>query len=125
MNILKHKEKQMRKTITVLAITPFLSAASYLYAHGTGEGSDRGPHMMGPWMMWGHETGWFWPFIMIVFWITAIVGIVFLIRWVMSSSGGRNQTSGAGESALDLLKKRYARGEISRDEYEQIKKDIS
>lgn len=75
--------------------------------------------------MWpGMGWGWPWPLMMLVFWIAVIVGVIFLVRWVASSANrGRGSTS--EESALDILNKRYAKGEINRDEYEKIKKDIS
>ena len=115
----------MKNTFMVLAALALLSVSGTIYAHGTGEGTEMGPHAMGPWMMWwGHGMGWFWPFMMMVFWVAVIVGVVFLVRRLMSSSDG-NRSAGAGESALEILNKRYARGEISRDEYEQMKKDIS
>jgi uncharacterized membrane protein len=38
---------------------------------------------------------------------------------------GKNQSeSGKAESVLDILKKRYARGEISKTDFESMKKDI-
>jgi uncharacterized membrane protein len=37
---------------------------------------------------------------------------------------GEAQPGRDGDSALDIRKKRYARGEINKEEYEQIKKDI-
>jgi putative membrane protein len=55
---------------------------------------------------------------MLLFWGLLIAAIVILIR---RSLGAR----GCGEkSALDLLKERYARGEIERDEFEQKKRDL-
>jgi putative membrane protein len=78
---------------------------------------------MGPGMMnWGYGMGWGWMIIMAVFWISVIVGIVFLIRWVILSTKITGTKS--DESALEILKKRYAKGEISKEEFEEKKKDI-
>jgi putative membrane protein len=69
--------------------------------------------------MGGYGMGWFGGIFMVLFWIAVIIGIVFLIRWLVQST-----RSGAGESALDILKRRYASGEIDRKEFEQKKKDL-
>ncbi len=54
----------------------------------------------------------------------AIVGIVAGIRWL--SNGGRQRAGGPrSDSALDVLRERYARGEISRDEFERMRQDLS
>jgi putative membrane protein len=68
---------------------------------------------------WGMGSGG--GLFMILFWILVIIGVVFLIRLVIrgTKEGGRQET------ALDILKKRYAKGEISKDEFEAIKKDIT
>jgi len=60
---------------------------------------------------------------MIAFGIVFMVGIIFLIRWVMLSTRGREAKS--EETALEVLKKRYAKGEISKEDFERMKKDIS
>ena len=75
--------------------------------------------MMGPGMMGGYGWGWFMPIIMIVFWGLVIWGIVALVRGVASPSntGPSNQA----DSALEILKRRYARGEINKQEYEESK----
>jgi putative membrane protein len=60
---------------------------------------------------------------MLVFWALVIVGLVLLVRWAIESGrGGGAPTS--GESALDILQKRYARGEVSREDYEQMRRDL-
>jgi putative membrane protein len=79
--------------------------------------------MMGPgWgMMGGFGWGWFMPVLMVLFWGLIIWGIVALVR------GLNNRTccdSSATNSALDVLKKRYAQGEIGKKEYEEKKKDL-
>ena len=62
---------------------------------------------------------------MIIFWGIIIFGLVLLIRWLTQSTG-RKAHSGAiiGSKAMDILKERYARGEINRDEFESTKKDL-
>ena len=44
------------------------------------------------------------------------------VKWVWGQRP--SSTIAHGESALDMLKKRYARGEISKEEFESIKKEI-
>ena len=80
----------------------------------------HGPGMMGG----GYGMGWFGGIIMIAFWIAVIVGIVLLIRWLIISTRTPSHGTSSGESALDILKKRYARGEIDKQEFEEKKKDL-
>ena len=65
--------------------------------------------------LWG--GGWI---MMIFWWILIIGGIIVLVNWLKKSSGGSPQN----ETPLEILKKRYARGEISKDEFDRMKKDI-
>ena len=81
----------------------------------------HGPGMMGH----GYGMGWFGPILMIAFWIAVIVGIVFLIRWLVLAVRPGSHGTAAGESALEILKKRYARGEINKEEFEQKKRDLT
>ncbi len=78
--------------------------------------------MMGSGMMWGLGGWWFMPILMIIFWGLVIWAAVALVR-ELSHPGGTN-ASGGTESALEILKKRYARGEINKAEYEEKKKDL-
>ena len=79
--------------------------------------------MMWPWFSWGMGGfGWIMPVIMVVFWGLIIWGIVALVRGSL-----RRGCCGSGEpseSPLDILKKRYARGEITRDQFEEGKRTL-
>jgi len=65
--------------------------------------------------MWG---GWFF---MVIFWLLIIVAIVAIVRWIVTQNRPPASTK---EDALDILKKRYAKGEISKDEYEEKRKQL-
>jgi putative membrane protein len=97
-----------------------ISSASTAFAQMGGYG--WGHH---PWMMGGYGWGWFGGIFMIVFWIVVIVGIVLLIRWLVQSTAAGGSGTKSGESALEILKQRYAKGEIDKKEFEQKKKDLS
>jgi putative membrane protein len=61
--------------------------------------------------------------------LLVLVGIVLVVVWLVSGGDGlptrRPGSGGEQETPLDILKKRYARGEINRDQFEQMKKDLT
>jgi len=57
---------------------------------------------------------------MVLFWILIVVGIVVVIKW----TAGRRTPHTETDSAVEILKKRYARGEISKEEFERMKRDV-
>ena len=101
--------------VAILIVLPLVFGAIYGW-QGYGYG------MMGPWMMGGYGGMWFMPILMIVFWGLVIWGIVALVRGVAPS--GNTGPANQADSALEILKRRYARGEITKREYEERKKDL-
>lgn len=72
---------------------------------------------------WGHMIGFgglFMGFWMIAFWIIIIAGAIFAVR-ALSAPMGSNT---GGTRALEVLKERYARGEIDTAEYENKRRDL-
>jgi len=53
-----------------------------------------------------------------------IVGIVAGFRWLRTSAG-QHAAGSRSDSAIDLLRERYARGEIGRDEFQRMRQDLS
>jgi putative membrane protein len=72
--------------------------------------------MWGMWSAWGIGM----MFMMLVFWGLVIVGLVLGLRWLVTQ--GRESRS---DTALDILRQRYARGEIDKEEFEARKRDLS
>lgn len=81
----------------------------------------------GPWgMMGGWGYGGYGAFNMLlgpIILIAVIVGVVWFVR--NKSAQGRQTPSARRLHGLDVLEERYARGEISRDEYLEKKRDIA
>ena len=82
----------------------------------------QGP--FGPGMMRGH--GWMWGLgmgfgglVMLAFWGLVVVGVILLIRSMGGFPGGQWH-----ETPLNVLKRRYAAGQLTREQYEQMRKDL-
>ena len=91
-------------------------------AFGGPNSVSQGP--FGPGMMRGH--GWRWGFgmglgglAMLAFWGVLIVGVVLFVRVLGGDTGHRWQ-----RTPIDILKRRYAAGEITREQYEAMRKDL-
>lgn len=71
----------------------------------------------------GSMMGGMWLF-SILFWVLIIAGVVFITKWFLARNQNRQESVISEESALDILKKRYAKGEIDQETFEQMKKEI-
>ena len=75
---------------------------------------------MGWWMIWG-------GLMMILFWGAIIALVIWAAQSLSQHDGGQTQSGSIPRQArppLEIAKERYARGEISRDEFEQMKRDL-
>lgn len=54
--------------------------------------------------------------------VLATVGIIVLVRWMIGTMGGSRARGGSG--ALEILRERYARGEIDKAEFDQKRRDL-
>ena len=69
-------------------------------------------------MDWDGGGAWFMFGMMAIFW----VGVIALGWWAIASYNRRHES--ARESPIDIARHRYARGEISAEEFERLKKDL-
>ena len=108
---------------SISGFTKYLFLSFLLYPWGEAfawSGRYSGWHM-GPGMMGGWSSGWF----MMAFWILVLLGLVLLIRWMLQITNTEKGLSAGRPSALDILKVRYAKGEINKGEFESKKMDIA
>jgi putative membrane protein len=82
------------------------------------------PPYYGPQMMWG-SGGWYGMIFGPVFMVLVLAGVIalvaLLVRWLGSPSYGTQPSHQAhsGRTPIDVLKERFARGEIDKDEFEE------
>jgi putative membrane protein len=61
-----------------------------------------------------------------IFWLVIIVGIIWAVVFIVNNYNRKQQNYfPREEDALEILKKRYARGEISREQFEQMREDLN
>lgn len=70
------------------------------------------------------DCGWFpmmgfGMFFMVLFWIIVFTGLALILKWFLGHNLIKRE-----DSALEILKKRYARGELNKQDYEECKRDL-
>lgn len=108
-----HERGKMQRLVSA-AVGGATGAAMPIAVAAQERGYGWGMHPM--WGVWGAGM----MLMMLVFWGVVIVAIVLGIRWF--GSQGRPRSS---DTALEILRQRYARGEIDKQEFEVKKRDLS
>ena len=73
---------------------------------------------------WGYGWGIFGMLFMLLFWVLVLVGVVLLVRWLLLEARGGGQSRAERETAVEIVKRRYARGEINKEEFEAKRRDL-
>jgi putative membrane protein len=72
--------------------------------------------------------GWIGMIVNMVIMLAVIIGVVFLVIWAVHRTGSNTYQHGlqgsATQTARDVAQTRYAKGEITRDEYQQFLSDL-
>lgn len=99
--------------LSIAALLAMSGASSAAWAQQQGA-PYYGPHMWngGAWMFMG-------PLMMIVFIAIVVAVIVLIVRWLGGPGHGAAPHPPPGRTALDILKDRFARGEIDKEEFEE------
>jgi putative membrane protein len=91
------------------ATLPVVASAQSGYGH-------YGDHMWSG----GGWHGWFLGPLMMIFWLLVLVGgVILILRWLGVSGPAGPGRGKAGSDALDILRERFARGEIDKAEFEE------
>jgi putative membrane protein len=114
-----------RKTSILLSlgVSAVLIAAAIwlLYSHSAGMWMGSGLWGMGYHHMMGGGMG----IVMIIFWVVFIGALVLLVSGVINGFRGSQANHDDLRKPLEILKQRYARGEIDKAEYEDKRRSLS
>lgn len=79
-----------------------------------------GSHMMSNYGFMGMGGGYWGGFFAILFWVLAIVGIIFLVKHLLQFRKDKEK-----RTPKEILEERYAKGEIDKEEFDRKKQDLS
>ncbi len=99
--------------VSLAALPAILWVSSTAWAQPQ-TGSDYGHHMWGggSWMIFG-------PLMMLVFIAAIVFVVVFMVRWFGGPGHGASSHAPPGRTPVDILKERFALGEIDKEEFEE------
>lgn len=100
--------KKLLLSLIAVLVWPALSFAN---------GNDNS-HMFG----WGHMMDWRYGGMFM--WIPVVVVIVVVVLLITQTTRPGRSDSPLRESPMDILKRRYAKGEITKEEFQRMKKDL-
>jgi putative membrane protein len=72
-------------------------------------------------MMWGDH--WMYGGFMWIVWVAVIIGLIWLVTWIAKQA--KSSGTAQNEHPLEILRRRYAKGEIDKEEFEQKRKDLT
>lgn len=86
-------------------------------------GGMMGTGMMGGWGGYGFSP--LWGIAMAVFWVLVIAGAVWFVVWLFREGRLSGTTPGpGGDNALEILRQRYAKGEITKEQFDRMRRDL-
>jgi putative membrane protein len=92
-----------------------------IHAQG-GWGYGMGPGMMGGYG-YGMGYGFVWTILVAIVIAAVVIGVVFLIRGAVTGPRAHGGTT-SGDEAMDILRRRFANGEIDKEEFEERKRAL-
>ena len=84
----------------------------------------EGAFNCGPGGRWGNMMPYGYGGGMFMWMLLIIILVAVIIYWAVRSTKSKGQMDASAEKPIDILKKRYVKGEITKDEYEGMKKDL-
>ena len=76
---------------------------------------------------WYGGLGWIGMLINLVISVVLIIGVIFLVIWIvkrLSNNNSEREFNNTTLSAVDIAKERYAKGEINREEFQKLLVDL-
>lgn len=113
------RTEQMNRLVSYLIFLGSALVASSPVLAQQGQGPVYGPHMWDGW--YGMFFG---PIMMITFIAVVVVVIVLLVRWLGGPGHNGAHNSPPGKTPMDILRERFARGEIDKEEFEERRRTL-
>ena len=115
--------------LVVVLVLLLLGGAGMMGVGGFGLGGMMGGYggyggMMGGYGAQGFGFNPLGMILSLVFWALIIGGIILLVIWLARNAGRTTPGASAGDAPLDILKARYAKGEITKEQFDAIKRDL-